>query len=287
MIEEFGVWFGKPIWRRKYNGVWYSSDRAAGRFRKAPAARESRHRGRGRDGSAAAAPPLDRIIVAFAGPLFSFCLALVLACIVWAIGKPSSQPDMTTRIIVLPNGPAAKAGLKSGDRILAIDGKPVSRFSGPVNSVMWGIISSEGDKIHFTVDRNGHQEEIDSGWEKEEGSKWARKPKRRVMIGPLIVPEVISVEANGPVAQAGLKAGDVVTSVNGTPVIALDQVSELLKSAPSAPVPGHGAARVGDDPGDDHPAHGERTGRQARAGARRGVGALHHGAPFALAADRR
>src|ERR1700749_3282062 len=24
VIEEFGVWFGKPLWRKKFNGVWYS-----------------------------------------------------------------------------------------------------------------------------------------------------------------------------------------------------------------------------------------------------------------------
>ena len=24
VVEEFGVWFGKPIWKKKINGVWYS-----------------------------------------------------------------------------------------------------------------------------------------------------------------------------------------------------------------------------------------------------------------------
>src|SRR4051812_50086880 len=24
VIEEFGIWFGKPLWRRKFGGVWYT-----------------------------------------------------------------------------------------------------------------------------------------------------------------------------------------------------------------------------------------------------------------------
>ena len=24
VIDEFGIWFGKPLWRRKLGGVWYS-----------------------------------------------------------------------------------------------------------------------------------------------------------------------------------------------------------------------------------------------------------------------
>ena len=42
--------------------------------------------------------PLDKIIVAFAGPLFSFILALVFAVIVWAVGKPTVEAEATTTI---------------------------------------------------------------------------------------------------------------------------------------------------------------------------------------------
>ena len=39
---------------------------------------------------------MDKIIVAFAGPLFSFGLAILIACIVWGIGRPVSQTETTT-----------------------------------------------------------------------------------------------------------------------------------------------------------------------------------------------
>src|ERR1700738_616064 len=59
--------------------------------------------------------PLDKIIVAFAGPLFSFLLALAFAVIVWAGGKPTAEADATTTVgYVAPGEPAARAGFQHG-----------------------------------------------------------------------------------------------------------------------------------------------------------------------------
>jgi regulator of sigma E protease len=238
IIEEFGIWFGPPIWRKKFNGVWYSFGSVPlGGFVKLPQLGNRAIEGDADTENIPPLRPLDRIIVAVAGPLFSFLLAIVLACLVTVIGKPASQAGATTEIgTVIPGGPADKAGLKAGDKILAIDGKPVTRFDGPVHSVMWEIISSEGETIDFLIERGGVQQHITSGWAKEEGTSWARKPKRRVMIGPRYIPEVAGLEAKGAGEQAGLQVGDVVVKVNGAPVITLDQLDEIYKKAPSAPL---------------------------------------------------
>ena len=77
----------------------------------------------GKPDDAAAAPlpnvtPLDKIIVAFAGPLFSFALAMVFAIVVWQVGKPTNEADNTTQIgWVDQTGPAWQAGLRPGDTI--------------------------------------------------------------------------------------------------------------------------------------------------------------------------
>ena len=47
------------------------------------------------------------------------------------------------------NSPGEKAGLQAGDKILEVDGKPVTRFSGMNDSVTWNVIRSEGETIPF------------------------------------------------------------------------------------------------------------------------------------------
>ena len=54
--------------------------------------------------------PIDKIIVAFAGPLFSFLLAVVFAVIVWQVGKPISLADNST---VARLGGAGRPGVAS------------------------------------------------------------------------------------------------------------------------------------------------------------------------------
>ena len=99
---------------------------------------------------------LDKIIVAIAGPLFSLLLALFFACVVWAVGHPVSESDLTTVIgYVHQDSPAAKAGLQPGDKILEVDGRPVSRFLGMNDSVVWNVMRSEKPTIPFKIERDG------------------------------------------------------------------------------------------------------------------------------------
>src|SRR5204862_243601 len=80
------------------------------------------------------------------------------AVVVWAIGKPVSEAEATTTIgYVMPNSPAEKAGLQAGDKILKVDGQPVTKFAGMGNSVVWRIVRSEGDTIPIEIERNGER----------------------------------------------------------------------------------------------------------------------------------
>jgi len=234
-IEGFGVWFGKPIWKKTINGVQYSlGSLPFGGFVKLPQLAPMDMIEGKADLDRAALPKisaLDKIIVAVAGPLFSILLALFFACVVWAVGHPVSESDLTTVIgYVQKDSSAAKAGLQPGDKILEVDGRPVSRFFGMNDSVVWNVVRSEGPTIPFKVQRDGKTMTIEVVPSIAETSGWRRKSTRQVGIQPAVTPLVDGVEKDSPAEKAGVKAGDVVTAVNGKPIFnALTLVDEIEK----------------------------------------------------------
>ena len=107
-IEKFGVWFGKPLWKKTINGVQYSlGSLPFGGFVALPQlAPMDIIEGKADVDRAKLAPisALDKIIVAVAGPLFSLLLALCFAGIVWVVGHPVGESDSTTIIgYVMPD----------------------------------------------------------------------------------------------------------------------------------------------------------------------------------------
>ncbi len=234
-IEGFGVWFGKPIWKKTINGVQYSlGSLPFGGFVKLPQLAPMDIIEGKADMERAALPKisaLDKIIVAVAGPLFSLLLALFFACVVWAVGHPVSESDLTTVVgYVQKDSPAAKAGIQPGDKILEVDGRPVSRFFGMNDSVVWNVVRSEGATIPFKIERAGKTMTIDVLPVIAETSGWRRKNTRQAGIQPAVTPLVAEVEKDSPAEKAGLKAGDIVASVNGTRIYnVLSLVDEIEK----------------------------------------------------------
>ena len=233
VVEKFAIWFGKPIWSKTINGVEYRlGSIPAGGFVAIPqlAPMEALEGRVEADRSQLPAiKPLDKIIVAAAGPVFSFGLAFLMAVIVWTVGKPDSESDSTIIGYVKPGGPAEKAGLRAGDKILAVDGYPVHRFLGGTDGVKWRVIRSEGTTIPFQVERNGEILTIDSGWAKPVTASWRRPALREVQIGPRIVPGIGFVLRGSVADAAGLQADDLIVSVNGTPIFNLEEMVPFLK----------------------------------------------------------
>ena len=231
VVEKFAIWFGKPIWKKTIGGVEYRlGSIPAGGFVAIPQlAPMEALEGKVEQSRDELPPvkPLDKMIVAAAGPLFSFGLAFAMACIVWSVGKPQSEFDSPTIGYVKEGGPADKAGLRVGDEILAVDGQPVKHFSG-TDGIKWRIVRSEGPTIDFTVKREGQEITIPTGWTKPERSSWRRPALREVQIGPLIVPGV-GIVARGSIAdKAGFQSGDLITTVNGQPILQLYEIGPLV-----------------------------------------------------------
>ncbi|MEM9018399.1 MAG: RIP metalloprotease RseP [Verrucomicrobiota bacterium] len=240
-IDRFQIWFGKPLWKKTYNGVQYGlGSIPAGGFVSLPqmapmeAIEGSVEEGDEKKKDLPPITPLDKIIVAVAGPLFSFLLAVVFAIVVWVVKKPVSESVGTTTVGgVVADSPAEKAGIQPGDRITFVDGQQVERFQGMNRSIMWTIISSENQNIDVdlvrpgvgemtvTVERPAKAEaaEVDGGWLKQTWSYISKRPPlRQIGVYPQVSPVVGRVLENSPAQDAALQTADVIRAINDTKV---------------------------------------------------------------------
>jgi regulator of sigma E protease len=190
-------------------------------------------------------PPIsaiDKIIVAFAGPLFSFLLAILFAVIVSTVGRPVSESESTTTIgYVFPDSPAARAELKPGDKILEIDGKAVSRFGGMGDdSITWRIVRSEGETISIKVAREvGGKTEtltVQARPIVPATKPWMRKALRQIEIVPAETPVIGEVLPNSPAARAGLKPKDTILAVNGQRLYHILGITDFTRDHPGQPL---------------------------------------------------
>lgn len=241
-VDRFQIWFGKPIWKKEINGVQYGLGWLPfGGFVALPqmAPMESIEGGNREEGPPLAkVKPLDKIIVALAGPIFSFGLALIAAVTVYFIGKPHDFVHTTEVGFVAIDSPAAKAGIQVGDTITAINGEKVNGFLGTLDSVQERIMLSEGDKIEFTIERPGEPQAITciSEFDIQQTRWWQRTGLRRIGIWVPNISVVSKVIEGGPGARAGLEKGDLITSVNGEKLRSLNRFLELIKSSADKPL---------------------------------------------------
>ncbi len=90
---------------------------------------------------------IERGGIVLAGPLVNYALGFLLFFFVFMVGSPVFTPRVGS---VLEGYPAAEAGLKEGDRILAVDGQPVDAWD-----QMTLAIQARTEAVTLTVEREG------------------------------------------------------------------------------------------------------------------------------------
>lgn len=98
-------------------------------------------------------PPLARIAIVMAGPVFN----LIFAWLIFIVLSMTGVPAITTKIgEVLKDKPAAKAGIQKNDIITAINGKKISHW----DEVAEEITASKGRPVNLTVKRGDRNEQF-------------------------------------------------------------------------------------------------------------------------------
>jgi serine protease Do len=148
---------------------------------------------------------------------------------------------------VEPGGPAEKAGLKAGDVILSYNGKPIERSAALPPLVAQ---TKPGSKASLEVWRDGKKQtlglQVDQLKEPAVARNTPQGPGERggklgLAVRPLTAEEkqelgggaqgVVVEQVGGPAARAGLRPGDVITAVNGTPVRSPDDLRKQVDKA--------------------------------------------------------
>ncbi len=161
-----------------------------------------------------AASPLKRIMISLGGPLFNLIFAFIVFFAISAIGY--SVETAGNKIIIasdfdktMLSSPAKQAGLKTGDEILAINGKDISSFY----QIQEAVSRSAEKQLVFKVRRDVSTIDISIKPYRDKDTTGGK-----IGIFPWIPAIIGKVDKNGPAFLAGLKPGDKILSLNAVPL---------------------------------------------------------------------
>jgi len=102
-----------------------------------------------RKGAFQSQPLRNRALVVAAGPAFNIASAVIIYILTfWLLGTYGTAAIVDE---VIPESAAARAGLKTGDRVTEIEGRAVERFS----DLQRAVSQSPGQELDFVIERDG------------------------------------------------------------------------------------------------------------------------------------
>ena len=219
-VEEFAIGFGPKIYSWRRDGIEYSLRWIpAGGFVKLPQMVTSEALEGETAGEVPPAPPFHKILVAFAGPFMNVVFAFALATVIYFVGLPV---PVNPPIIgyVEPGSAEARLGIREGDVITVVNGKPVDSWQ----DIVLNTVMARTSVLPVVIKHDGkeHSYELQATTDNAIGLKLLN-------LDPRDHPEVMQVLSGTPAEKAGLQSKDVIVSFAGVPVASREQLIDLIR----------------------------------------------------------
>jgi regulator of sigma E protease len=169
-----------------------------------------------------------RALIAAAGPLVNILFAIF---VVWVVGMAGVREPSRFLVVgaVAKGSPADSAGVRYGDTLLALDGKPVATEQAALECfalnkgrpVRMSLRGPSGTRTSTLVPAHHPEPQLDLGW------------SGILFGGKVIVDRVIP---DGAADRAGVRAGDTIVSVDGVELESQEQLPDMVNSTAGRPI---------------------------------------------------
>lgn len=176
-----------------------------------------------------AKPRWQRLIIAFAGPAMNILLAVALLTGLFMVRFPKTPTAGGPAIVghVLPDSAAARAGLRDGDIITAID-----EITNPTwEDILVKEISNARHPISVIYERAGKQYRttVTPVLDERTGVGFAGWAEQNEI-------QIAGILPGMDAERAGLRRGDILVSVNGQPIRSTMKLHEVITASEGNPV---------------------------------------------------
>jgi regulator of sigma E protease len=171
----------------------------------------------------------QRFQVLVMGPIMNLVLAVVVMSVVLYQGAqvPAFEQEPVVIGAFSDTSVAAKAGLKTGDRIVTVDDKPVATWDQFANA----IVPKAKRNVSLAFIRDGKPGQVivvPEGLGKYELGD--------IGVMPAVRPQVIDFSPGSPAAEAGFQNGDVILAAGNQSSIAHAKLIEMIKASEGKPL---------------------------------------------------
>jgi regulator of sigma E protease len=174
----------------------------------------------------------ERFQVLIMGPAANLLLAFALttAVLYQGVDMPSFQDQPVVVGVVPADSPAAKAGVRPGDRIIGVADRDVDTWE----HFLMATATRANREVSLKLLRNGRQ--ITTTVTPAVAKGQSRFEVGDIGVLPDVHPHVPSVVSGDPAEKGGIKPGDIVLAVNGEPITFSADLKDAIAKRPNQPI---------------------------------------------------